>query len=70
MLVLRGADDEVTSRVGSRLRAEAPRSAPVPFSLGWATRRGRETLERTIGRADRNLIQVRFETRGYPVSRS
>lgn len=69
LLFLRGADEETTECVGSRLRAEAPRSAPVPFSLGWATRREREPLERTIGRADENLIQVRFDARGYPTIR-
>lgn len=69
LLFLRGADDEATGYVGTRLRAEAPCRAPVPFSLGWATRREHEPLERTVGRADRNLIQVRFETRGYPTDR-
>ncbi|MCU0305478.1 MAG: sensor domain-containing diguanylate cyclase [Thermoanaerobaculales bacterium] len=69
VLFLRGADEEETSVVGARLRAEAPRSAPVPFSLGWATRRDNEPLERTVGRADRELLQVRFEARGFPATR-
>ena len=43
--------------------------APVPFSLGSATRRDGEPLEKTVGRADQNLIQVRFEARGYPHTR-
>ncbi len=69
MLFLRDADAETAEQVGERLRSEAPQRAPVPFSLGWATRRGGEPLEKTIGRADQNLIQVRFEARGYPHTR-
>ncbi len=69
MLFLRDAGAETVEQVGERLRREAPQRAPVPFSLGWATRRDGETLEKTIGRADQNLIQVRFEARGYPHAR-
>jgi diguanylate cyclase (GGDEF)-like protein/PAS domain S-box-containing protein len=63
MLFLRDADPQTTESIAERLRSEAPRSAPVPFSLGWAVREYSEPLEKTIGRADENLIAVRFEAR-------
>jgi diguanylate cyclase (GGDEF)-like protein/PAS domain S-box-containing protein len=65
LIFLRDADAEVTDTIGRRLEIEAPRSAPVPFSLGWATREPGEPFERTLGRADRALISVRFETRSF-----
>jgi diguanylate cyclase (GGDEF)-like protein/PAS domain S-box-containing protein len=69
LLFLRDADPDTTDRVGLRLQTEAPWSAPVPFSLGWATREGTESLEKTIGRADQSLIRVRFKERGVGAGR-
>jgi len=69
VLVLREADHMTTETISDRLRRLAPQSAPVPFSLGSAVRAGGESLEKTIGRADQNLIQVRFEVRGRPSTR-
>jgi diguanylate cyclase (GGDEF)-like protein/PAS domain S-box-containing protein len=65
LLFLHDADATVASAIADRLRDEGPRSAPVPFSLGWATRDSDEGLERTIGRADERLISVRVEARRY-----
>lgn len=64
VLFLKGADSPTTWAIAERLREKAPTGAPVPFTLGWAVRKQGETLEKTIGRADENLIQVRFEERG------
>ena len=51
---------EAADRIRSVLRAEAP----VPLSFGWALRENGESLEDTIGRADRSLIRLRLEERG------
>jgi diguanylate cyclase (GGDEF)-like protein len=60
--------DERTSThvesIAGRLRTAALRSAPVPFSLGWATRQRGEPLERMLARADAGLMQVRVMERG------
>ncbi len=64
LVVLVGADEQRTEDVAKRLQHSAARSAPVPFSLGWAARQGAESLEETLERADRHLISVRVLTRG------
>jgi diguanylate cyclase (GGDEF)-like protein/PAS domain S-box-containing protein len=64
LLVLVGSDEPRTEEVARRLQHAAARSAAVPFSLGWAARRPGESLEQTLERADRNLIEVRVLTRG------
>jgi diguanylate cyclase (GGDEF)-like protein/PAS domain S-box-containing protein len=48
-----------TQAVAKRLQVAALRTAPVPFSLGWAVRDSGETMERMLGRADANLLEVR-----------
>jgi diguanylate cyclase (GGDEF)-like protein/PAS domain S-box-containing protein len=63
VIVLIGADANRTRRVAERLRASAPKSAPVPFSIGWAAREAGEPLVRLLDRADRELLQVRVEQR-------
>lgn len=64
LVVLVGADQQRTEDVAKRLHHAAARSAPVPFSLGWAARKAGESLEETLARADRHLIEVRVLTRG------
>ena len=64
VVLLRGASRAQTERVAERLRDVALRTAPVPFSLGWAAREGAETVAQTIHRADRHLLAVKVETRG------
>jgi diguanylate cyclase (GGDEF)-like protein/PAS domain S-box-containing protein len=65
LLFLRDADGETTEEVSGRLKSSGRRTAPVSFSLGFSVREGDETLEKTIGRADRNLIRVRVEERRF-----
>lgn len=63
VIVLTGADVGRTKRVSERLRNSALKSAPVPFSLGWAAREAGEPLLRLLDRADRGLLNVRVEQR-------
>ena len=66
LIVLDGADAERTEQVARRLQLAALRGAPVPFSLGWSSREGGETLEATINRADKEMLKVRVAERGDP----
>ena len=63
LVVLSGTDAATTEKVARRLQLAAASGAPVPFSLGWAAREGDEHLEKTIDRADRNLLAVRVVER-------
>ncbi|MEP7344946.1 MAG: sensor domain-containing diguanylate cyclase [Gemmatimonadaceae bacterium] len=63
LIVLTGENATRTEAVAKRLQRTAARSAPVPFSLGWAVRVGNEKLDATIDRADKNLIEVRVLSR-------
>src|SRR5256885_3179909 len=70
LVVLCDSDEGQTEHVGTRLRAAAPMSAPVPFSMGWAARRSSENFESTVIRADHQLLAVRVdERRGLPKKR-
>jgi diguanylate cyclase (GGDEF)-like protein len=59
VVLLRGRDAESTKLVADRLRIEALERAPVPFSLGWATRESGESLMHILDRADQSLMAVR-----------
>lgn len=48
-----------TEMVARRLEMAGQESGPVSFTLGWASRSEHESLEETVNRADRELIQVR-----------
>jgi diguanylate cyclase (GGDEF)-like protein/PAS domain S-box-containing protein len=63
LVVLCDSDENQTEHVVARLRAAAPMSAPVPFSMGWATRRNGESFEETMIRADHRLLAVRVDER-------
>lgn len=63
LIVLTGATAEATKRVANRLRDAAPASAPVAFSLGYASRSAGESFEATMHKADQNLLNVRVEER-------
>ncbi len=63
LVVLCDSDDDQTEHVVARLRAAAPTSAPVPFSMGWAARVKGETFEETMIRADQRLLAVRVDER-------
>lgn len=59
VIVLRGARQAQVEMVAERMRVAALRTAPVPFSLGWAVRQPSESLTSTVNRADQNLLAVR-----------
>jgi diguanylate cyclase (GGDEF)-like protein/PAS domain S-box-containing protein len=63
VVLLVGADTARTRRVTDRLRSSALKSAPVPFSLGWASREQGETLVALLDRADRVMLKVRVDQR-------
>ena len=54
---------QATEAIARRLESAGLERGPVSFSLGWAAREGNETLEETVNRADRQLIQVRVVRR-------
>lgn len=59
VIVLRGARQQQVENVAERMRIAALRTAPVPFSLGFAVREPGESLMSTMNRADQNLLNVR-----------
>ncbi len=59
VVLLPGSDEPGTCRAADRLREAALNDRLVPFSLGWAARDASEPLERTILRADRQMIAVK-----------
>jgi len=63
LVVLCDSGDDQTEHVAARLRAAAPASAPVPFSMGWAARMSGESFEETMVRADQRLLEVRVDER-------
>ena len=63
VVLLSGADLETTEATARRLELAAKSEAPVRFSLGWASRRSGEKLEKTIVRADRHMFSVRLRLR-------
>lgn len=64
LTLLLGTRGNFTAEAARRIRSVVQGEAPVPLSFGWALREGDETLQQTIGRADRGLIRVRLEQRG------
>lgn len=73
VILLRGASEAQTMMVAQRMQSAALRTAPVPFSLGWASRQPAENLMNTVHRADQNLLAVRViertPTRTFSVSK-
>ena len=63
LIVLTGENATRTEHVATRLQRAAARGSPVAFSLGWAVRQSGERFERTVDRADQELISVRVVTR-------
>jgi diguanylate cyclase (GGDEF)-like protein/PAS domain S-box-containing protein len=59
LIVLEGAAETHAEMVARRLQVAALRTAPVPFSLGWASRRSGESFQQTMHRADQSLLAVR-----------
>jgi diguanylate cyclase (GGDEF)-like protein len=48
-----------TEMIARRLEKAGQERGPASFTLGWATREAGESLEDTVNRADRELIEVR-----------
>lgn len=65
LILLPDTSKATTEKIITRIQRAARKSAPVPFSLGWSARADGESLESTIGRADRELIGVRVEVRNF-----
>jgi diguanylate cyclase (GGDEF)-like protein/PAS domain S-box-containing protein len=63
LIVLTGDNAGRTEQIASRLQRGAARGSPVAFSLGWAVRQSGERFERTVDRADQELISVRVVAR-------
>jgi diguanylate cyclase (GGDEF)-like protein/PAS domain S-box-containing protein len=62
-VLLPGLDPAAAREVANRMRSNASVSAPVSFTLGFASREGRERVEDTLRRADHDLIRVRVAER-------
>lgn len=69
LVVLVGANAQRTESVARRLQLAALRSAPVAFSLGWASRLDDEPFGRTVERADQELLTVRVAERPMEIER-
>lgn len=69
LIVLAGATADASKRVADRLTDAAPASAPVAFSLGFASRENSESFEATMHRADQHLLKVRVQERSEPGGR-
>jgi diguanylate cyclase (GGDEF)-like protein/PAS domain S-box-containing protein len=63
VVILHDTDAAETKLVADRLRVEALERAPVPFSLGWASREYGEPLQRVLDRADQGMMEVRVVKR-------
>jgi diguanylate cyclase (GGDEF)-like protein/PAS domain S-box-containing protein len=63
VVILHDADAHETKLVADRLRVEALDRAPVPFSLGWASRDPGEPVQHMLDRADQGMMQVRVVKR-------
>lgn len=70
LIVLENTDEVATELVTHRLEQAAFRTAPVPFSFGWACRQDGEPLRQTVHRADKHLLAVRVIERGPQVRNS
>lgn len=66
LILLGHADAAHTQRAAKRIESAASEEVMVPFSLGWATRKGKEKLEKTIAHADKNLYSIRTAARREP----
>ena len=70
LIVLEGANETHAKMVAHRLEVAALRTAPVPFSLGWASRTPGESFQQMMHRADQNLLAVRVIERTVDRSRA
>ena len=66
LILLGHADAGHTEAAARRIESAAAGEVIAPFSLGWASRSGKEKLEKTIGRADHKLYAIRTAARRMP----
>lgn len=66
LILLGHADADHTEAAAKRIEGAAATEVIAPFSLGWASRSGKEKLEKTIGRADHKLYSIRTALRRAP----
>jgi len=66
LILLGHADAGHTEAAAKRIESAAATEVIAPFSLGWASRSGKEKLEKTIGRADHKLYAIRTAARRMP----
>lgn len=59
LILIPAADMARCVRTAERIEEAAGKQSPAPFSMGYAQREGRESLEATIHRADKNMYEVR-----------
>jgi diguanylate cyclase (GGDEF)-like protein/PAS domain S-box-containing protein len=69
VVLLAGCDPESAEKAAVRLHQLGSREVPIVFSLGWAARLDDEKLDRTIARADQNLLAVRSHDRSGDLER-
>ena len=63
VVILQGDGVDSIRDVASRYADHAKYAAPVPISLGWAVREPGEMLQKTVRRADEELIHIRWVER-------
>lgn len=66
LILLGHADQAHTEAAAKRIEKAAAKEVIAPFSMGWASRDGKEKLEKTIGRADDKLYAIRTALRRVP----
>lgn len=59
LILLTNADSAHSRAAAKRIESAAAIEAPVAFSMGWGSRRRNEKLEKTMGRADKNMYAVK-----------
>lgn len=63
LMLMEDADEKVVREMAERLAEAGRHEAPSEFTLGTAVRRGDEKVDATIGRADKDLYDVRAKAR-------
>ena len=69
LLLLPGASDTALREISNRLMQRAEPELGFRVSTGWAQRKGDESLEQTLNRADQQLLTLRAKVRGQAAAR-
>lgn len=59
LILMPHCDIDRCAKTAQRIEEAASKQSPAPFSMGYAAREGKESLEATIHRADKNMYEVR-----------